>query len=557
MELVKLGVLVPAFDGFEEMFVQNASGDALSAVGNLMRTLDSSGSVLIAARKAYFEYQDIKIQAKLFDSIGGCSVVFSRISLQRWAEKEFVDYARQRLLENPENIYSQVAERLGANHPLLTRAVLVKRLLDVADSVSSLSELLQKIGSSPNDYFAVFVRAIIEREAGEKWIDSSGEAAKPLLSSADHFDLLALIAQEMWSLSTDGLKADVLDLLTELFCESRRLPPAIAFQVRERTKQHAMIVSTDGSRNSFAFDHEEFKNFFLGEAIGRACAKSENQKKQDLLSLLRKGALPPQSVEAAVAFVRRSKISKPEKIASFLQEIAQLDGPSSFTHENIGSLVIGIINHQSAASIILKGLTFRPDILRDASLSSVTFQHCSFGPTSLDNATLSDCSFELCHFERLEFHQSTRIKNCKWDDASDIVSIIPVGRDLAVFNPQGFGAILQQAGFTLTAASEQREIKFDVAEDPDVKLLRRLLRHLFLRSTHINENVVLRKLGPGAEMFIKNIVPRLIDVGMLQSDWIPRDHQKRYHLKMSMERINQALSKPNVSIESLIKELAE
>ena len=49
IELVKMGVLVPAFDGFEEMFIESGSGEALSALGNLMNTLESSGSVLISA----------------------------------------------------------------------------------------------------------------------------------------------------------------------------------------------------------------------------------------------------------------------------------------------------------------------------------------------------------------------------------------------------------------------------------------------------------------------------------------------------------------------------
>ncbi|HRZ44554.1 MAG TPA: hypothetical protein P5555_05125 [Candidatus Paceibacterota bacterium] len=52
------------------MFVRDAKGEALSAIGNLMRTMDSSGTVLIASRKAYFEYQDVRMQARLFDSIG-------------------------------------------------------------------------------------------------------------------------------------------------------------------------------------------------------------------------------------------------------------------------------------------------------------------------------------------------------------------------------------------------------------------------------------------------------------------------------------------------------
>ena len=557
MELVRLGVLVPAFDGFEEMFIQNASGDALSAVGSLMRTLESSGTVLIAARKAYFEYQDIKTQARLFDSIGNSSVIFSRLSLQRWARSEFIAYAIARGSESPEATYSRVAERLGHSHPLLTRAVLVKRLLDVAESVSSLSELLQRIGSSPHDYFAVFVRAIIEREALEKWIDTSGEAAKPLLAVADHFTLLSSIAQEMWNLGTDSLPADVLDLLTDLFCETRHLPAAITFQVKERTKQHALIVNVDVNRNTFAFDHEEFKNFFLGEAVGATCVKADFQRKQELLSILRRGALPAQANQAALSYIRRSESLLPIKVAQFLQEVAQLDGPSSFTHENAGHLVIGVISGQTIDSLLLKGLGFPVDILRDSKITNIAFQNCSFAGMSLENAHLSHCSFQYCHFERLELHSTTIIEDCDFNPTCDIGSILPVGRDVAVFDPHAFPILLRQAGFSISIDHEEDTLKFDFTEDEQMKLFRRLLRHFFLRSTHINENVLLRKLGPEAHMFVKNVIPQLINGGVLSAEWIARDRQNRYQLAMSMERISRALLQSHTNIASFLRHLEQ
>ncbi len=80
LALVRMGVLVPAFDGFEEMFVESSSGEALSAMGILVSALDSRGALVIAARKAYFEFENLKTQEKLFDSI---SPLFCRIRKTR------------------------------------------------------------------------------------------------------------------------------------------------------------------------------------------------------------------------------------------------------------------------------------------------------------------------------------------------------------------------------------------------------------------------------------------------------------------------------------------
>ncbi len=54
IELVKMGAIIPAFDGFEEMLVDTKSDEAISAIGQLVNQLTSTGTLLIAARKAYF-----------------------------------------------------------------------------------------------------------------------------------------------------------------------------------------------------------------------------------------------------------------------------------------------------------------------------------------------------------------------------------------------------------------------------------------------------------------------------------------------------------------------
>ncbi len=69
VELVRLGAIVPALDGFEEMFVEGSSGDAISALGNLMQAMQSSGAAVIAARKAYFQFKNLRAQTRLLDSM--------------------------------------------------------------------------------------------------------------------------------------------------------------------------------------------------------------------------------------------------------------------------------------------------------------------------------------------------------------------------------------------------------------------------------------------------------------------------------------------------------
>ena len=101
LELVRLGAVVPAFDGFEEMFVEGHSGEAISALGSLVDALDSQGSLVVAARKAFFEFNSFRTQARLFDSIGDRSASFSRLKIERWGESQFLEYGKWELRNFP------------------------------------------------------------------------------------------------------------------------------------------------------------------------------------------------------------------------------------------------------------------------------------------------------------------------------------------------------------------------------------------------------------------------------------------------------------------------
>src|SRR5437763_311095 len=113
------------------MFIERASGDAVSALGNLLQTLRSSGSVLIAARKAYFEYRSLQTQSRLFDALGNGSVTFARISIDRWNRDMFLKYCGKRGVSDADQLYKHVSSGLTPEHSLLTRAVLIKKLVDV------------------------------------------------------------------------------------------------------------------------------------------------------------------------------------------------------------------------------------------------------------------------------------------------------------------------------------------------------------------------------------------------------------------------------------------
>ena len=309
LALVKMGVIVPAFDGFEEMFVENSSGEALSAMGILVGSLQSCGAMVIAARKACFEFENLRTQERLFDTIKEYSVGFAKLELHRWAKEQFVAYCSKRGINNPAEIHRRASERLSPDHALLTRAVLVKRLVDVATTSHSLDSFLDQLQKSGVDFFSVFVRGLIEREASEKWIDRSGEkdVGTPLLSVEEHCEILSQIALSMWEAKVDYLKRDGLEFAADYFCENARMNAFQAQQIRERIRGHAMLIPSTNASHAVEFDHDEFRLYFLGEAAARLMRPMNARAKADVFGAFRRGLLPNDAMVALFRALTRDE----------------------------------------------------------------------------------------------------------------------------------------------------------------------------------------------------------------------------------------------------------
>jgi hypothetical protein len=551
LELVRLGVVVPAFDGFEEMFIEGSSGEAVSALGNLMRSLQSQGSVLIAARKAYFEYQSFRTQARLFDSIGSSSVSFARLGIRRWARDKFGEYCLKRHIANSDAIYDIVANRLSPDHPLLTRPVLVRRLLDVVETLKDINGLVQQLGDTPRDYFFQFVNAIVEREAKEKWLTKTGEMQELLVTVQEHYELLCMIAQEMWLSSTDALKPEVLDVIADIFSEARSKGPAIARQIKERLKQHSLITSAATVRGAFSFDHEDFRKFFLGEAIGRLLLKG---KREDLQGVLGVAALPKETGNHAVQYFRREKGAAP-KALRLIQEISLSELPTSFIRENAGALTMWLLDGEDSASLIIEQMNFPSEALAGKSFCNVFFKKCYFQPTPLTQLALRQCVFQDCEFERLEIADGVNVGGARLENCQ-IRALVLLTKDEQVFDPAAIESKLLQFGFITKSRITDAQPHQHPEADDKIKLVERFLR-IFLRATYVTENVIRLRLGHSGGLFLANVLPELMKAGIvMETDYLGSGSQRRFKLGVPMEELEMALSHCEGKFSEFLREFS-
>lgn len=550
IELVRLGVVVPAFDGFEEMIVEGSSGEAVSALGNLMNQLNSEGRVLLAARKAFFEYQSFKTQARLFDAIGNeDSVAFSRLALQRWSREQFEEYGAKRGRTDASEIYDQVAARFNAEHPLLTRAVLVRRLFDVTRDLSDVGELLARIGNRPQDYFHQFVMAIVEREAAEKWLDKEGREGQVLLSVEEHVDLLSAVAREMWISTTDVLREDVIDVVADLYCDEKQKIPAIARQIRERIKHHALLVRTAGARGGLAFDHEDFREFFLGVALGQILLTAH---REDIRSFLRVAAVPHETADEALLIYERLGGDR-DALVETLLAIGNGELPTSFVLENAGNLVLKALSFSERVEpLVIRGLNFGPSALQAKGIRNVEFEGCYFGPTSLYGSRLEDVAFRRCRFERIEI--AAEMEVCASLDGA-LVACVVDGEE-TLFDPSAITRKLESVGFVvqedlLGLDTELRE------SDRELVATEKVIR-AFMRGTQHNEDTLRMKLGLLASTFFDDALPALLRARVLEIvPYRGAGNQHRFRMAKHMSTLQDAIARSGGSFERFLSEVGD
>jgi hypothetical protein len=539
LELIRMGVIVLALDGFEEVFVERASGEAVSALGSLVQQLGASGTIMVASRKAYFEYTSFETQARLFDTIRDGSVSSARLTLRRWGQREFLEYCNKRGLADAHGLYNDVVSRLTAENPVTTRPVLVKGLIDIASSASDRKKLLDLLQNAPHESLLYFIRALIEREAAEKWIDRSGEAAQPLLSVQEHHELLSLLALEMWVSSTDIVNSDFLELIAEIFCESRKKPISIVRQVRERIRHHALLVSVDTRGKKYAFDHEEFKNFFLGMVISQYILE---RQAAEIRNTLRVGPLPDLSAETAVSEIIRRSSTSITVIVSWVQENCRSDGPATFLCENCGGLIIRLINGQDLHGLVIMGVTLPSEALARRRFNNVEFVSCYFQPTSLDDSQFNGVIFRDCTFERLEANSGTDLTGIRMVDTI-VRCMVETDLDTSMFDPVQISQVTRRMGVDFPNESPVEETTIQTIDDYLMQAQRAI--RVFMRSTEVNENVFRQRLGKTrVGFFLTEVLPPLIRNGIIkETGYFGSGNQRRFRLVMPMRQINDALER--------------
>ncbi len=545
LELVKLDLIVLALDGFEEMFVETQAG-GVSSLGTLVGQLASSGRLICSARTAYYHYSSMDAQARLRECLRGTDVSFSEVHIRRWGRPQFVAFGGHLPLKTveTERVYETVAGAMGADHPMLTRAVLARRFLEEYVQVDDQNAFVEFLKQAKGEqYFEQFVTALLTREANRKWLGRESPAS-PLLSVDEHNALLMRIADEMWVNGVDALAKETLLLTAEIVAqEELKKPSDIVRQVIERIPQHPFLRPVGGSL-MWRFDHEDFRSFYLGQLVGLALAGVKD-KPSTLRSLLEVGQLPNLSVRVAVA--KAEVFGIPPEWSTCLSTIAEAGSRASYLRENVGRLALMLLGvTPTDKQRVLRYLLVTGDAARDRKLQNVRFVQCTFEGMDFSETEISDVVFERCEMAQLVVKRSTpsRYSTEMVDTALPTKLVIKPdhGQETReLFSPAEIAIHMSQMGFRRTTDPQTVNLTVEaVTESEEINLTFRAVR-AFQRATAVNENVLKTRLGSMWRTFESDVLPELLRVRILvESDYHGHGQQKRFQMRIPFDVAEQA-----------------
>ncbi len=539
IEMVKMGLIVPALDGFEEMFIVDSTGETISSLGCLLSKLDSQGQIIIAARKAFFEYYDFEYQAFLLDTIKEQQISFNRLQINRWSKEHFLSFLEKNKITKKEGIYNSLSEKLGADHPMLTRAMLVKQIVYLAkNNMGNWDSFCAKIiKDETTSWINEFVKIILERETQEKWLERTGQVARPLISIEKHHELLSDIALEMYNNNKNTLTRELLDFTVNLFCERNHLHPNISTQISSRINDHPLLIkvknSSKGVDQIYSFDHEEFLYFFMGEALARLII---NEGETEIRLLFRKNSLPKSILSSCLDYLKHNG-SNYEKYYEFIEKVSNTETNISFARENSLKLLLNFIQKGKLTDKIFNNYLPHNEAFSDIQLSHIRFINCFFTTATFEKCSLINCQFVNCNFDTINLKKDVMIKLTTFIDSKyHCINQMIEGEIISTFDPYTMKHILEEYGVILEEDQKYINVKSRKSDMNNLEIVAKAFR-LFSRSTYIHEEIFKLKLGKSGNMFLFKLLPKLEKANILAPEKI--EGHKKYKLLVPMSIILQ------------------
>jgi len=554
-ELVRCGRIVLALDGFEESAVQGADGEIISSLGSLLASLDSQGAVVFASRKAFYFHSHLHDYKSFAGLAKSCDVGIAELNLKTWGRRQIVGLSELYGLENGRAIqlYDQLSHALGADSPLLSRAVLAHKficeLIRDKDDVASLEVLVKRFQEKDDAALLhAFIVYLLERET-RKLVKSDVDVT-PILSADDHGRILQMIADEMWKTDGDALGQETLAAVVELAVETLRLTPGEFNRCRSHFPHHAMLKQP--SAHAIGFCHIDFFQYFLGAAIARSLLEWSDAG-FDVQKALDRKPLPVLALKECARRILDS--GRQGELSSRLGGLTSPRLGDTPLGQNVTALRL-MMHGGIDEPLNVVGMYCPEFVLRARYLANVTLTDCFVECSDLSLLANSNVRFVNCEVARARYIGNHALSGITFDEHSIPRVLIRSENgdkpDIGDVDVTRF--LLQRAGATFVG--RDRVAVADEFVDDERSAIFFKVVGLFDSRTYLTENVLKNRLGMRFSVFEADVCPQMIKCGvLLEKDYHGRRDQRMFRLNASGERLARARGTAHGNFETLIANL--
>ena len=388
--LVRVGLLVPVIDGFDELLGISGYDDAFSSLGTFLEQLDGYGRIIASARSVYYEEEFLKRAAEV-----------SATGQQRWSHipveiKEWDDGAQAHYLNEvarrdslPEDKRNELQRKIRSvfqqDRHLLDKPLFFVKAVDLVLEDSELSE--------DGDLLDTVIHSFLKREQTEKLL---GRQQRPLLSIAQLELVVRELAEEMWNQETRELDSKSVREVAE-FCLYEEVEESERQIIVERMPTLAFLTRSE-KHETIAFEHEVYFFYFLARAIAEQYGSDS-----DLRAILSRAALPDLVAERIAAeMMTNFTLSTLDDLQVVLNRLAMAGRDewrrTTQVRENAGLIVSALLRMFAAANKAeIIGLEISTVILPGGDLSGVTLRDCMLDNVTLRRTNLRAARFLRCH----------------------------------------------------------------------------------------------------------------------------------------------------------------
>src|SRR6185437_2548786 len=173
-------------------------------------------------------------------------------------------------------------------------------------------------------------------------------------------------------------------------------------------------------------------------------------------------------------------------------------------------------------------------------IQGVVLKSCYFQNTSLERSSLSHMRFLDCHFDALDLSATARIDHCALIKC-EVVSLARPDSDIRMFDPLAVRAALTDGGFSIEDPEATQTVLPLEPPDDETEVAERAIR-LFLRASHVNQEVFKLRLRTKSNLFFADVLPELLRVGVLEeTQYAGSGRGRRFRLAVPMQLVDQAL----------------